>query len=64
MLLGRPCASDGKALLPADVERAISVLRERFAFVGLLEGTLGRYLVSERPRGRAAIDSYVPYQGA
>ena len=37
MLLGRPCASDGKALLPADAERAISVLRERFAFVGLLE---------------------------
>ena len=37
-----------------------------FAFVGLLEGTLGRYLVSERPRVlRSANDSsYVPYQGA
>jgi len=38
-----------------------------FAFVGVLEGTLGRYLVSERPGRvlRAANDaSYVPYQGA
>ena len=37
MLIGRPCASDSKKLHPADASRAAGVLRERFAFVGLLE---------------------------
>ena len=35
-----------------------------FAAVGLLEGTLGRHLVSERRSSPYAADAYVPYSGA